>query len=96
MSVSVDYNLGLMMNDLNILPLLTIPCRTTKETMSKFAPTHYRYKKRKTEDPLTVGLPDAETRKNIFRQVEHEDDYRWGKRARLGEQLSAMAHDKMH
>ncbi|KAF9341351.1 hypothetical protein BGX26_008699, partial [Mortierella sp. AD094] len=67
--------------------------RASKQMLSMFAPTIYRYesldKKRKSEIPLSMDLPDDETRKYIFRQVVHEEDYGWSKRARVDEGLSA-------
>ncbi|KAF9148334.1 hypothetical protein BGX21_006353 [Mortierella sp. AD011] len=53
------------------------------------SPAELGYKKRKPEEPLTVDWPDAETRKYIYRRVDHDDDYGWGKRARMDDQLSA-------
>ncbi|KAF9139163.1 hypothetical protein BGX21_007656, partial [Mortierella sp. AD011] len=52
--------------------------RRSKLMLSQFAPTIYRYesdKKRKAEVPSRADMPDDETRKYIFRQVDHENDY---------------------
>ncbi|KAF9991479.1 hypothetical protein BGZ79_004432, partial [Entomortierella chlamydospora] len=73
--------------------------RRSKLMLSQFAPTIYRYesdKKRKAEVSSRTDLPDDETRKYIFRQVEHENDYGWGKRARVDEGfLSAVTQLSM-
>ncbi|KAF9342482.1 hypothetical protein BGX26_007448, partial [Mortierella sp. AD094] len=67
--------------------------RTSKQMLSMYAPTIHRYesldKKRKAEISLTMDMPDDETKKYIFRDVSHEEDYGWGKRARVDESLSA-------